>query len=76
MELHELVLEMEQLERRLALCEEKYGILSQDFYNILRAGKLSAAQLVALLLGASSAIHLLALQRPPHRLALVAPISV
>ncbi len=41
MELHELVLEMKQLERRLMLYEEKYGILSQDFYNILRAGKLS-----------------------------------
>ena len=31
MELHELVLEMKQLERRLTLYEEKYGILSQDF---------------------------------------------
>ena len=41
MELHELVLEMKQLERRLTLYEEKYGILSQDFYNILRAGRLS-----------------------------------
>ena len=41
MELHELVLEMKQLERRLTLYEEKYGILSQDFYNILNAGKLS-----------------------------------
>ena len=41
MELHELVLEMKQLERRLTLYEEKYGILSQDFYNTLRAGKLS-----------------------------------
>ena len=41
MELHELVLEMKQLERRLTLYEEKYGILSQDFYNTLKAGKLS-----------------------------------
>ena len=41
MELHELVLEIKQLERRLTLYEEKYGILSQDFYNILTAGKLS-----------------------------------
>ncbi|MDE2807945.1 MAG: hypothetical protein OXN90_05955 [Gemmatimonadota bacterium] len=41
MELHELVLEMKQLERRLTLYEEKYGILSQDFYNILTEGKLS-----------------------------------
>ncbi len=31
MELHELVLEVKQLERRLMLYEEKYGILSQDF---------------------------------------------
>ena len=31
MELHELVLEMKQLERRLTLYEKKYGILSQDF---------------------------------------------
>ena len=31
MELHELVLEMKQLEGRLMLYEEKYGIFSQDF---------------------------------------------
>ena len=41
MELHELVLEMKQLERRLMLYEEKYGILSQDFCDALKAGKLS-----------------------------------
>lgn len=41
MELHELVLEMKQLERRLMLYEEKYGVLSQDFYDALKAGKLS-----------------------------------
>ncbi len=41
MRLYELVLEMKQLERRLTLYEEKYGILSQDFYEILMAGKLS-----------------------------------
>ena len=41
MEFHELVLEMKQLERRLTLYEEKYGILSQDFYDSLMAGKLS-----------------------------------
>ena len=40
MELHELVLEMKQLERRLMLYEEKYGLLSQDFYDALKAGKL------------------------------------
>ena len=39
MEIHELVLEMKQLERRLMLYEEKYGILSQDFYDALKAGK-------------------------------------
>ena len=41
MEIYELVLEMKQLERRLTLYEEKYGILSQDFYDILMAEKLS-----------------------------------
>ncbi len=41
MDLYELVLEMKRLERRLTLYEEKYGILSQDFYDILMAGKLS-----------------------------------
>ena len=41
MELHDLVLEMKQLERRLTLYEEKYGILSQDFHDLLRAGRLS-----------------------------------
>jgi len=40
MELHELVIEMKLLERRLTLYEEKYGILSQDFYQALMAGKL------------------------------------
>ncbi len=41
MELHELVLEMKQLERRLTLYEEKYGILSQDFHDLLQAGRLA-----------------------------------
>ena len=41
MEIYEFVLEMKQLERRLTLYEEKYGILSQDFYDSLMAGKLS-----------------------------------
>ncbi|MEZ4865029.1 MAG: hypothetical protein R3C14_27185 [Caldilineaceae bacterium] len=40
MELHELVIEMKLLERRLTLYEEKYGILSEDFYQALMAGKL------------------------------------
>ncbi len=41
MEIHELVIEMKLLERRLTLYEEKYGILSEDFYVTLMAGKLS-----------------------------------
>ena len=41
MELHELVIEMKLLERRLALYEEKYGILSEDFYKALMSGKLA-----------------------------------
>jgi hypothetical protein len=31
MQIHELVIEMKLLERRLTLYEEKYGILSEDF---------------------------------------------
>jgi hypothetical protein len=41
MELHELVIEMKLLERRLTLYEEKYGVLSEDFYAALTAGKLA-----------------------------------
>ena len=41
MEIHELVIEMKLLERRLTLYEEKYGVLSEDFYAALIAGKLS-----------------------------------
>lgn len=41
METHELVVEMKLLERRLTLYEEKYGVLSEDFYNALMAGKLA-----------------------------------
>ncbi|MBW1796404.1 MAG: hypothetical protein JRJ38_18635 [Deltaproteobacteria bacterium] len=41
MEIHELVIEMKLLERRLTLYEEKYGILSEDFYAALMAGKLT-----------------------------------
>ena len=40
MEIHELVIEMKLIERRLSLYEEKYGVLSEDFYNALTAGKL------------------------------------
>lgn len=41
MEIHELVIEMKLLERRLTLYEEKYGILSEDFYTALMAGQLA-----------------------------------
>jgi len=40
MNIHELVIEMKLLERRITLYEEKYGILSEDFYNALMSGKL------------------------------------
>jgi len=40
MEIHELVIEMKLLERRLTLYEEKYGVLSEDFYAALMAGTL------------------------------------
>ncbi len=41
MEIHELVIEMKLLERRLTLYEEKYGILSENFYDGLMNGKLA-----------------------------------
>jgi hypothetical protein len=41
MQLYELVIEMKLLERRLTLYEEKYGVLSEDFYAALVAGKLA-----------------------------------
>ncbi|MFQ5640745.1 MAG: hypothetical protein ACE5IR_22420 [bacterium] len=41
MKLYELVIEMKLLERRLTLYEEKYGILSEDFYGALMGGKLT-----------------------------------
>jgi hypothetical protein len=41
MDIYELVLEMKVLERRLTLYEEKYGILSEDFYAALITGKLA-----------------------------------
>ena len=40
MELHELNVEIKLLERRLTLYEEKYGVLSEDFYAALMAGEL------------------------------------
>ena len=41
MEVHELVIEMKLLERRLTLYEEKYGVLSEDFYAALISGGLA-----------------------------------
>lgn len=41
MELYELVIEMKLLERRLTLYEEKYGVLSEDFYTAFVVGKLA-----------------------------------
>jgi hypothetical protein len=41
MQIHELVIEMKLLERRLTLYEEKYGVLSEDFYDALTTGKLA-----------------------------------
>ena len=41
MEIHELVIEMKLLERRLTLFEEKYGVLSADFHAGLMAGQLA-----------------------------------
>ena len=42
MEIHELVIEMKLLERRLMLYEEKYGVLSEDFYHSLMSGHLES----------------------------------
>ena len=39
MQIHELVVEMKMLERRLTLYEEKYGILSENFYQALMGGQ-------------------------------------
>ena len=41
MDLQELIVEMKLLERRLTLYEEKYGVLSEDFYKALMAGELT-----------------------------------
>jgi hypothetical protein len=41
MKIHELVVEMKLLERRLTLYEEKYGVLSEDFYTALMSGQLA-----------------------------------
>lgn len=41
MELHEMVIAMKLLERRLTLYEEKYAILSADFHTALVTGRFS-----------------------------------
>jgi len=42
MEIHELIIEMKLLERRMTMYEEKYGVLSEDFYASLMGGELAA----------------------------------
>lgn len=39
--IYELVIEMKILERRLSPYEEKYGVLSEDFYEAYRTGDLA-----------------------------------
>lgn len=41
MQIHELVVEMKLLERRMTLFEEKYGVLSADFHAALTGGQLA-----------------------------------
>ncbi len=41
MEIHELVIEMKLLERRLTPYEEKCGVLNEDFYAALTPSKLA-----------------------------------
>jgi hypothetical protein len=41
MKIHELIIEMKLLERRLTLYEEKYSVLSEDFYTALMSGELA-----------------------------------
>jgi len=41
MTIAELVIEINHLERQMSLYEEKYGVLSEDFYAALMAGKLA-----------------------------------
>ena len=42
MDIHELVVEMKMLERRLTVYEEKYGVLSADFHAALTGGRLAS----------------------------------
>ena len=41
MQIHELVVEMKLMERRMTLFEEKYGVLSADFHAALMSGQLA-----------------------------------
>jgi hypothetical protein len=41
MQIYEIVLEMKHLERRMTLYEERYSILSEDFYAALISGNLA-----------------------------------
>ena len=41
MQIHELVVEMKLLERRMTLFEEKYGVLNADFHTALMSGQLA-----------------------------------
>jgi len=41
MDIHELIIEMKLLERKMTLYEGKYSILSEDFYNALISYNLS-----------------------------------
>ena len=41
MEVHELIIEMKLLERRMTLYEDKYDVLSEDFYAALMEGELA-----------------------------------
>lgn len=41
MKIHELVIDMKLIERKISLYEEKYGVLSADFYDALMSGQLA-----------------------------------
>lgn len=41
MDTFDLVVDIKIIERRLTLYEEKYGVLSKDFYDTLMSGKFS-----------------------------------
>lgn len=45
MDIHHLAIEMQVLERRLALYEEKYGIPSADFHTAFVSGELTESEM-------------------------------